>query len=311
MKIVLFSNGSNLTTLYTVLKQHNYFHALVIPGVFYAQLAPVIDNIKSSGYPVYAVADELQSWQGLQLWLTENRLSLAITFGFPYRVPGSVLDAIAHGAYNIHFSLLPGYRGPNPLFWQLKNNEKKTAVSIHRMTSQLDRGPIIAQQETDIFPGETFGLLGARLSFLAIQLLLKLIPDILDDKVHQVQNLGGSYYKRPAEHDVTINWARQEAEEIEGLVNACNPSYNGAITYLNNQQIRIVEVTPADVQQEMTAQPGTVVHADKDHGVFVACRNNKYLRINILYTNDGLMTGFKLAALGLSAGLQFEDIREN
>ena len=65
---------------------------------------------------------------------------------FPYRLPATIIDWPHSGCLNIHPSLLPKYRGPDPIFWQLHNNESQTGVTLHFVTSEMDAGPIVNQK---------------------------------------------------------------------------------------------------------------------------------------------------------------------
>ena len=74
------------------------------------------------------------------------------------------------------------------------------------------------------------------------------------------------------------------------------------MTLLRNQLFRLLEVVPADLNNPVEQPPGTIVYADPNHGLFVACKNQQYLRINIIQSSEGILSGFKLAALGIQAG---------
>lgn len=66
---------------------------------------------------------------------------------FPEKLPDVVLNWPRHKSINLHPSLLPKYRGPDPVFWQRYNNEKHTGISLHILSDELDAGPIVFQQE--------------------------------------------------------------------------------------------------------------------------------------------------------------------
>jgi methionyl-tRNA formyltransferase len=70
---------------------------------------------------------------------------IAICASFPARIPDDALAAPRHGILNVHPGLLPRYRGPNPLGWSIRNGERELGITVHRMTSELDAGPIYAQ----------------------------------------------------------------------------------------------------------------------------------------------------------------------
>lgn len=65
---------------------------------------------------------------------------------FPYRLPATITRWPVSGCLNIHPSLLPKYRGPDPIFWQLHNNESQTGISLHFVSSEMDAGPVITQK---------------------------------------------------------------------------------------------------------------------------------------------------------------------
>jgi methionyl-tRNA formyltransferase len=71
---------------------------------------------------------------------------LVVAACHPHRVPPAWLDAPALGGWNIHPSLLPAYRGPVPVFWQLRAGEARTGVTVHRMDQGFDSGPVLAQR---------------------------------------------------------------------------------------------------------------------------------------------------------------------
>lgn len=74
---------------------------------------------------------------------------------FPYRLPAAIRDWPTQLAINLHPSLLPAYRGPDPLFWQLQRNEKKTGISLHVIRESFDSGPILLQTPINLPAGAT------------------------------------------------------------------------------------------------------------------------------------------------------------
>ena len=74
---------------------------------------------------------------------------------FPWRLPRWVLDLPPRGCLNVHPSLLPELRGPEPVFWAFHRGLRETGVTLHRMNEALDAGPIVAQQRVPILDGAT------------------------------------------------------------------------------------------------------------------------------------------------------------
>src|SRR2546421_12249620 len=79
---------------------------------------------------------------------------LIFTASFPFRFSPELLELPRLGCVNAHFSLLPKYRGPNPLFRQFINGETQTGITLHRMDADFNTGPILVQRELALAPGE-------------------------------------------------------------------------------------------------------------------------------------------------------------
>jgi hypothetical protein len=77
--------------------------------------------------------------------LAGYRPDLLLVFGFNWRLPRDVLELPGLGALNVHPSTLPKYRGPSPVPWAIRNGDPFMGVTIHRMTEQIDAGPVLAQ----------------------------------------------------------------------------------------------------------------------------------------------------------------------
>lgn len=229
-----------------------------------------------------------------------------ITMGFPHKIDLKKLPA--QKAVNIHFGPLPECRGPDPLFHTLREGKTLAYITIHELTNRFDAGPILLQKGFSIYPGENYGLLAARLGSLTpplIQQLFEQYPEPLPQNEDQAHT-----YSRPARKDYTLNWQQMPALEIENTVNAANPKYNGAIARFlgSGAELRILEVSPAEINLAESGgkqEPGTVVLADHQ-GLFVLCKENRFLRLNVVSTTEAILSGQKLAALGIHAGIRFE-----
>jgi methionyl-tRNA formyltransferase len=87
----------------------------------------------------------VRSGRGVGPLLRAYAPDLALCATFPARIPDEALDVPRHGIVNMHPSLLPRYRGPNPVGWALRNGDDEIGMTLHRMTSGYDEGPILAQ----------------------------------------------------------------------------------------------------------------------------------------------------------------------
>lgn len=96
----------------------------------------------------------------------------------PRRLSGAVLERPPGGCFNLHPSLLPAYRGPDPLFWQLRAGERYGGVTLHRMTASFDAGPIVGRRRIPLPAGQTEAGIERALAPLAAGLVGGLLRDL-------------------------------------------------------------------------------------------------------------------------------------
>jgi methionyl-tRNA formyltransferase len=78
--------------------------------------------------------------------LEAKHADLLLVACFKQKIPARIWQEMKIPCWNLHPSLLPGYRGPSPLYWQIKNGESKTGLTLHEVTSQIDAGDIVARK---------------------------------------------------------------------------------------------------------------------------------------------------------------------
>ncbi len=308
MKIILLTGGLYSIPTMHYLAGQKILHTVVAPGVPDKNTMLIQLNAQHLQVPFRRFSkDELTT--GFKDFLAEAEPDVVFVFGCGFKIPEELFAIPKFGFFNIHFSLLPAYRGPAPIFWQVKNGETTSGVTIHQVTDQFDEGPMLIQQETQLTPAESCGLFSARLSMETVGLIAKAIEKLNNTGVQMLlpQNKArATYCKRPAISDLQVNWEILSATEIERLVNATNPDYNGATASFRGQPFRILEVNMVNMPNPTPTAPGTIVHADVNYGVIVACRDYQYLRINIAHLSEGVFSGAKLATLGIRAGERFD-----
>lgn len=91
---------------------------------------------------------------------------------FPWRIPARIIGLAPRGGLNVHPSLLPALRGPEPVFWTLRRGERRAGVTIHRLDADFDTGPVVAQAAIDVAPGIRAPDLEAHLADLGAELLV-------------------------------------------------------------------------------------------------------------------------------------------
>jgi methionyl-tRNA formyltransferase len=239
--------------------------------------------------------------------LTDIKPEAVFVKTFPWKIPEEVLALPSQGFINFHYAPLPEYRGPNPLFWMLKDGVKETGVTVHRMTAEFDEGPILFKSTIPIHPGITFGMLCSQLGFNGLELTDKVLQALssgtLIDTVQETS--GAGWYKRPQPQDLWIDWNTQNAESVKRLVSACNPWNKGAATKIDGWMLGLSYVTPVNIVDKMTVAPGTILCIDEQYGLCIACAGNTAIRADVVYTEEGFLPGFALKNFGLAQGRVF------
>lgn len=165
----------------------------------------------------------------------EPELMVVVAYGLI--LPPAVLAVPARGCWNIHFSLLPRWRGAAPVQRAILAGDAETGVSIMQMDRGLDTGPVLARRVTVIGPEDTGGSLSARLARLGAELLLECIA--ADDELEPTPQpeAGVSYAAKIDKREAPLDW-RRPAAELARQVRAFDPWPVAAAT-LGDERLRI------------------------------------------------------------------------
>lgn len=152
-------------------------------------------------------------------------------FSFYYRqmLGQALLDIPARGAFNVHGSLLPKYRGRVPVNWTIIHGEKECGVSLHRMELKPDAGNLLAQRAVPILRNDTAGQVFQKLKCAAESMVMDVIPELIAGGLAEtpLDLESGSYYSGRKPEDGRIDWGLS-AWDIHNLVRAVAPPYPGA-----------------------------------------------------------------------------------
>jgi methionyl-tRNA formyltransferase len=294
MRIVLVTGSITSTSLIQWLLEQQLLVGVIIQNDLQNAHPQLQVWLKAQGVAA-VVVEQHNLKDGLQNWFTNVKADLALVFGFSWILPQQLFDCASYGFYNIHFSLLPAYRGPAPLFWQLKNGEKQTGISIHRMSNKPDAGPVVLQLPIPIMEGEYMGFLHVRLSILTVgvvQLFIEQQAFLVDKQIIEVE-ASSSYQSRPTPADLRINWLTMDAKTIEHLVQASNPLYGGALCIFREQELRLVEVKRVGLYNNLTRldkKEGLILKADDGVGIYVLCCCGEGLEIKVVNNITGTMS---------------------
>ncbi|HET7725631.1 MAG TPA: methionyl-tRNA formyltransferase, partial [Propionibacteriaceae bacterium] len=161
--------------------------------------------------------------------------------------PQRTLDIPVHGWVNLHYSLLPAYRGAAPVQRALMDGVRQTGATTFRIVRELDAGPVYGTITEPVGPLDTAGDLLARLSARGADLLVDTLDCIAAGAQPTPQpDTGVSYAAKLELEDVRVDWGRP-AQELADLVRGANPE-PGAWTTLSGERFRILLAEPTDEQ---------------------------------------------------------------
>lgn len=202
-------------------------------NTFYGSVAQLCAR---HGIPVHAPEDANHP-----LWVERvAKLNPDFIFSFYYRnLLGEALLATARqGAFNLHGSLLPKYRGRAPANWVLVNGETETGVTLHRMVKRADAGAILAQQKVMIERSDTGLTLHAKLREAATQLLRDALPQLAKGTLSETaqDESQATCFGRRTPADGKLVWSKP-AEELFNLVRAVTQPYPGAFCAVGEHKL--------------------------------------------------------------------------
>jgi methionyl-tRNA formyltransferase len=181
-------------------------------------------------------------------WLTEIAPDCCPVVAYGALLPQRVLDIPRHGWVNLHFSLLPAWRGAAPVQHAILAGDQITGATTFRIVLELDAGPIFATVTEPIRPEDTAGDLLHRLSLSGARLLVETLDGIEDGTLTPTPQPESdsqvSYASKINVEDAKIDWA-SAAEVVDRLIRACAPA-PGAWTTFRGERFKINSAGIAD-----------------------------------------------------------------
>ncbi len=179
-------------------------------------------------------------------------------FSFYYRsLLGAQLLAVPRrGAYNMHGSLLPKYRGRVPVNWAVLHGETETGATLHAMSAAPDAGDIVDREAVPILPDDTAVEVFRKVTVAAEIALNRCLPALLAGTArHTPQDpAAGSYFGRRTPRDGAIDW-RRGALAAHNLIRAVAPPYPGAYSEAQGMPLRVLRSLPAATSWHAAAAP--------------------------------------------------------
>jgi methionyl-tRNA formyltransferase len=238
----------------------------------------------------FALEHEIPVWQPGSFKKAANSDALAeyhadcyIVAAFGQILPQKVLDQPQYGTLNIHASLLPKYRGPNPITEAIVQGDRETGVSIMLLDAGVDTGPVLSRQHLTINAVDTTGGLTVRLADLGAQALIETLPQWIAGKItpepQDAQRT--SHTHMLSKEDGLINWL-QPAAVLARKVRAYQP-WPTAYTHWHGKLLKIINAVPLDKEFDAALQPGTVgICEETGHKILVVVTGSGLLHIKQL-----------------------------
>jgi methionyl-tRNA formyltransferase len=192
---------------------------------------------------------------------------VVVVVAFGRILPKSIVDLAPHGCINVHYSLLPKYRGAAPAAWTIINGEDQGGVTTMRLVEKMDAGPLYLQEVIPLAPDETTGSLQAKLTPIGARLLLETIRRLKEGYIQPQEQNEAEATLAPMikKEDGLIDWT-QPAIAIDRRIRGFNP-WPSAYTHYAGRLLKIHRAEIVTTTQ--TGEPGEVVRAD-NNGFWVA-----------------------------------------
>ena len=215
-------------------------------------------------------------------------LEPAVIYSVYYRslLPNEVLQSAALGAYNLHGSLLPKYRGRAPVNWMIVNGETEGGVTLHHMVERADAGDIVAQRAVAIDDSDTALTLYRKIVPAGAALIHECHPQIVAGTApRRPQDLtAGSYFGRRHPADGRIDW-RWPARRIFNLVRAVTRPYPGAFGCVNGKKLTIWQARIA-FETDQRGAAGAVIGPGLDGAIEIAAGIGSLYVLSVQWENE-------------------------
>lgn len=235
----------------------------------------LIDSLKLNRIRLKSANSELFR----KLMLTLN-VDLIIVGTWKERIQKETYNIPSIATVNVHPSLLPKYRGPNPYMQTILHGEKYSGVSLHLLTDKFDAGPILKQEKVEILESDTSKELREKSVHLARKLVDEFIQDLNDKMITPIAQSEkyATYYPNITGDEKMLDFKFQTSDSISRTIRALHPflpcyiEYKGKFFIVNPYNFQILS-------EESQFSPGDIIAKNSDRAsITVVCADKKPIR---------------------------------
>ncbi len=230
----------------------------------------------------------------------------AVIYSFYYRnlLPEAILALAPLGAFNLHGSLLPKYRGRAPVNWMLVNGEREGGVTLHHMVVRADAGDIVAQRAVEITDDDDALTLYRKIVPAGAALVHEYHPLIVAGRApRRPQDLeAGSYFGRRRSKDGRIDW-NWPARRIFNLVRAVTHPYPGAFCFVDGRKLYVWRARMGR-ERGIRGRPGTIIARVAAESIEVAAGEGSVVVICAQFEGDVEGTAARVIGAAAQAGVR-------
>lgn len=228
--------------------------------------SPVKQQALDKNIPVYQPMRIRKDSEALKK-LREIKPELNVVVAYGQIIPGSIIYIPRYNSINLHFSLLPKFRGASPVQWAILEGEKMTGVTVFELNEKMDEGKILTQEKVEILPDETAFELESRLAILGAELLVNTISRIKDIEPREQDQTEVSFAPLIKKTDGQIDWTKK-ALFIERQIKAFTP-WPSTFTFFKGRRIKVIK-GKSESFKFSALDPGEIVNIEK-RGIGVRC----------------------------------------
>jgi UDP-4-amino-4-deoxy-L-arabinose formyltransferase/UDP-glucuronic acid dehydrogenase (UDP-4-keto-hexauronic acid decarboxylating) len=204
--------------------------------------------------------------------LKASRADVAISMNWLTVMSGAVLTAFPHGVLNAHAGDLPRYRGNACPNWAILQGEREVVLTLHRMTEELDAGPILLQRacplHEDTYVGDVYEFMERAVPQMFVELLRALEAGEVSARP-QSEHPGDALRCLPRmPRDHLIDWSHP-ASQLARLVRASSEPFDGAFTHYGAERLTVWRARAVELASRHLGRPGQVISVDRQRGEVV------------------------------------------